>query len=235
MNADFPRILTLLRKERGISQKSAAQQLGISQALLSHYENGIRECGLEFVTKAAHFYDVSCDYLLGCSPERSGKTITIEDIPEPDSGEKENTLKNGSILPALNKKLIFNSLNILYDLLGKANHKTLTTEISNYLMLAVYKMFRILYTVNLKNNQEMFTKTQTIAEAQSSAAMLLSEAVAKSIANKTQERDIEKLDADNIEKLALSLEILQKEYPLFSSSILNLIQNSEKNFDKFDR
>mgnify|MGYP002519639474 CR=1 FL=1 len=43
MNSDFPRIITLLRKERGISQKHAASDLQISQALLSHYEKGIRE------------------------------------------------------------------------------------------------------------------------------------------------------------------------------------------------
>ena len=36
MNTDFPRVLTLLRKERNISQKQAAAKLGISQALLSH-------------------------------------------------------------------------------------------------------------------------------------------------------------------------------------------------------
>lgn len=42
MNSHFPRIITLLRKERGLSQKSAAEQLGVSQALLSHYEKGIR-------------------------------------------------------------------------------------------------------------------------------------------------------------------------------------------------
>ena len=30
MNADFPRILTLLRKEKGISQKEASSQLGSS-------------------------------------------------------------------------------------------------------------------------------------------------------------------------------------------------------------
>ena len=59
MNSDFPRILTLLRKERGISQKEAAGQLNISQALLSHYEKGIRECGLDFVVRAADFYHVS--------------------------------------------------------------------------------------------------------------------------------------------------------------------------------
>ena len=36
LNNDFPRILTLLRKERGLSQKKAAADPGISQALLSH-------------------------------------------------------------------------------------------------------------------------------------------------------------------------------------------------------
>ena len=70
MNADFPRILTLLRKEKGISQKEVAAKLGISQALLSHYEKGIRECGLSFVVKAADYYNVSCDYLLGRTAER---------------------------------------------------------------------------------------------------------------------------------------------------------------------
>ena len=115
MNADFPRILTLLRKERGISQKQAASQLGISQALLSHYEKGIRECGLDFLVRTADFYGVSCDYLLGRSPERTGAKLTVEDIPEGDQG-KENTLR-GSILPTLNKKLLFNAMNIVFDLL----------------------------------------------------------------------------------------------------------------------
>ena len=79
---EFNRIITLLRKERGITQKQAAQDLGVSQALLSHYEKGIRECGLEFVVKVADYYGVSCDYLLGRSAERSGQTLTVEDIPE---------------------------------------------------------------------------------------------------------------------------------------------------------
>ncbi len=34
MISNFPRILSLLRKEKGISQKKAAQELGISQSLL---------------------------------------------------------------------------------------------------------------------------------------------------------------------------------------------------------
>ncbi|MBQ5564765.1 MAG: helix-turn-helix transcriptional regulator, partial [Clostridia bacterium] len=51
--SDFPRMITLLRKERGLSQKQVALELDVSQALLSHYEKGIRECGLDFVVKMA--------------------------------------------------------------------------------------------------------------------------------------------------------------------------------------
>ena len=72
---EFSRIITLLRKERGITQKQAAQDLGVSQALLSHYEKGIRECGLDFVVRVADYYGVSCDYLLGRSAERTGPTL----------------------------------------------------------------------------------------------------------------------------------------------------------------
>ena len=95
MNADFPRLITLLRKEKGISQKQAAAEFGISQALLSHYEKGIRECGLDFLVKCAKFYGVSCDYLLGVSPERNGRQLTVEDIPEAFMGEVLDTdMKN---------------------------------------------------------------------------------------------------------------------------------------------
>ena len=65
MTEAFPRTLSLLRKERGISQRSAAEALHVSQALLSHYENGAREPGLAFVCKACDYYGVSADYMLG--------------------------------------------------------------------------------------------------------------------------------------------------------------------------
>lgn len=64
--------LSALRKEKGISQKEAAAGLGVSQALLSHYENGIRECGLDFLCRAADYYNVTTDYLLGISESKRG-------------------------------------------------------------------------------------------------------------------------------------------------------------------
>ena len=73
MNCEFPKIISELRKSRGISQKQAAIDLGVSHALLSHYEKGIRECGLDFLIKLSEYYEVSCDELLGVS--RSSDTV----------------------------------------------------------------------------------------------------------------------------------------------------------------
>jgi transcriptional regulator with XRE-family HTH domain len=71
MSEDFPRILSRLRKERHLNQRTAAAALHISQALLSHYENGLREPGLSFVDAACRYYGVSADYLLGRSTVRT--------------------------------------------------------------------------------------------------------------------------------------------------------------------
>ena len=78
-NPDFARTLSLLRQEKGISQRQAAKALGISQALLSHYENAAREPGLVFVVKACDFYNVSADFLLGRTLSRDGTTILDAD------------------------------------------------------------------------------------------------------------------------------------------------------------
>ena len=58
MNRTFPETLSVLRHERNISQRTAAEALNISQALLSHYENGAREPGLDFVRRACDYYGV---------------------------------------------------------------------------------------------------------------------------------------------------------------------------------
>ncbi len=79
MPESFPQILCRLRKERHLNQRTAAAALHISQALLSHYENGLREPGLSFVDAACRYYDVSADYLLGRSPVRAA--FPSEELP----------------------------------------------------------------------------------------------------------------------------------------------------------
>ena len=68
----FSNRITALRKERGLSQKEVAMSLGVSQALLSHYEKGVRECGLEFVVRCADYFGVTTDYLLGKDDSKYG-------------------------------------------------------------------------------------------------------------------------------------------------------------------
>ena len=65
MERTFAATMSALRKARGLSQRAAAADLHISQALLSHYENGAREPGLGFVCRACRYYGVTADYMLG--------------------------------------------------------------------------------------------------------------------------------------------------------------------------
>lgn len=143
MNSDFPMIISMLRRERRLSQKQVAADLGISQALLSHYEKGIRECGLDFLVKTAEYYDVSCDYLLGRTPNRNGQQAQPVNIPDAEIP----TVEPGSNMVAMiNKKVVMNTSAVIFDILDKLGNKKLTNAVSNYLMNAQYQAFRSVYS-----------------------------------------------------------------------------------------
>lgn len=138
MNTDFSRIITLIRKEKKISQKKAAADLGISQALLSHYEKGIRECGLEFLSKTADYYGVSCDYLLGRSAAPQAQ-VTNSGADAENAGEKE--------------KMINNTEKIILKLCEKNDS---FENASNYITANLYKLLRMIYDSNSENDQNAF-------------------------------------------------------------------------------
>ena len=89
MEREFSVILSTLRRSRGLSQRSAAADLGISQALLSHYENGAREPGLNFVCKACDYYGVSADYMLGRTELRDAISARAEEVRELSAALRE--------------------------------------------------------------------------------------------------------------------------------------------------
>ena len=228
MNNDFPRIITLLRKVRGLSQKQAAMELGVSQALLSHYEKGIRECGLDFVIYIADYYNVSCDYLLGRTPDRTGATLKLDDLPDNKETTPDDDSKNTLI--TLNKKLIQNSVSIMYEILAQLNNKGLTTEISSYLMVSVYKMIRTVYAANIKNPQAMFSVIPEMYSGLSDALQSIIEANAKQLASgKSSDgfQGVDILTAPN-----LSPDIISRQYPDLAPSLYNLIQKTEDKIKK---
>ena len=145
VNVDFARTLALLRQERGLSQRKVAEALGVSQALLSHYENGIREPGLDFVRRACDYYHVSADYMLGRTLNRDGSVIDGGDIC--DLSTEKSTLR-GSILATLQKKLISNASNVLFDLLAKTDSKDAINAASEYLSIGLYQLYRIYHRLS---------------------------------------------------------------------------------------
>lgn len=56
-----------LRKERGISMKQAAEQLGMPYTTYVNYEKGARQPNSETLIDLANFYNTSIDYMLGKS------------------------------------------------------------------------------------------------------------------------------------------------------------------------
>ena len=216
----FSRIITLLRKEKGITQKQAAADLGISQALLSHYEKGLRECGLDFLIKLCDYYNVSSDYILGRSPDRSGAVLTVNDL------EGAETVKDshysGSVLPAMNKRLVSSSLNVVYDMLSKAGNKELTTRVSDYLMLSVYRMFRKLYRSEKKNSQSMFNVNSAVFESYTLAAM---EKAGADINVLLADKAVQKQKGEAFE---MTSESMVKDYPKHATGLLNTVKTAEE-------
>ena len=103
MSRSFSETMSALRRERGLSQRAAAADLNISQALLSHYENGAREPGLDFVRRACAYYGVSADYLLGLSELHGGADAALAALAEFSGGLDALTQQSRTRLEELKK------------------------------------------------------------------------------------------------------------------------------------
>lgn len=156
----FSEILSQMRKERGISQKKAATDLGISQALLSHYEKGIRECGLDFVIKCSKYYNVTTDYLLGVSENRNAVSV---DIPEFSEGNKRS-IKNLS-----------SATKYLLESAAAATAGYSDEYVYDYFMLSVYRGAITLAKAGILP-KELFKLDYTIARDLATAAIAVQDA-----------------------------------------------------------
>ena len=218
MHSDFSRCLSLLRQEKGISQRAAAKDLGISQALLSHSENGVREPGLAFVTRACDYYNVSADFLLGRTLTKDGSTIVSPEELYDYSTEKDNIL-HGSIVATLNKKLLVNSISVLFDLLGKTGCKGAIKGAAEFLSTAIYTLFRYLYRADGTQNEDFFAvPSGTFVSGVAQADMICSQAAY-----------VEALEAHRKEKgsfPAMNHDALMENYPGAYQSLLQIIHNT---------
>lgn len=228
MNSNFPRTLSLLRKEKHLSQREAAKELGVSQAVLSHYENGVREPGLEFVARAADFYRVSSDFLLGRTMSREDYTIRAEDIP--DIGDEKDNVMRGSILAAMNKKLLMNAISMVFDIIGKSKNKQLIRDAAMYMDVAVYRLFRHLYMAKGDNSESFFSVPEEAWIEGADAAMALCEMRYK---NAAADKAVKSKENISCELPDLSADYLKAEYPQLLQSLLSVLQAVGKEIDEY--
>lgn len=131
MRAEFAANLALQRQKAGLSQRQAAQDLQVSQALLSHYEKGIREPGLDFVVRAADYYGVSADELLG--------TRLHERMPVPPPGI---TMPPPNRFAAEIQQELRDTLDILMDMFNRNYDDDVFCYAGIYLAESLYELMR---------------------------------------------------------------------------------------------
>ena len=216
---DFPRTLSLLRKEKKISQRKAAGDLGVSQALLSHYENGVREPGLEFLVKAADYYGVSSDYLLGRTMARDGSAIDAETLPDV-MAQKDNVLK-GSAMALFTRKVLTNSLSVFFDILGRHGDRKLITECGLYLYTAVYKLYRYVYSMGSQNPDSAFPVPFSQVDVMCDIQLKKSELFMRKASSEISD--------DTLTELTISK--LQADYPQLAPSMLSLLHTVSDNLE----
>jgi len=144
MEPEFPDILCLLRHEKKISQRKAAEELQISQALLSHYENGLREPGLAFVRRACDYYNVTADYLLGRSALPGGEPKLTEMTQSLGAHEEDNPVQ-----------LFGSVITVLFKLLDGLGGTALSLEACRIFEAVAYKLFR--YAMKLRDDEMRFS------------------------------------------------------------------------------
>ena len=217
MTSEFSRTLSLLRRERGVSQRTAANDLGVSQALLSHYENGVREPGLSFVVKACEYYNVSADFILGRTLSREGNMLTEQDIL---NAAEPGSILQGGVLATLQSKLIGGAVGVLFGLLGKMGDRAAINAAGAYLSDAVYQLYRHLYHAAGANESYFSLKRGDFGVSLAEADMKLSE-----------QKYVHALTVQAEEKKAfpdLSPAALANDYPGRNQSLTQVLTTADK-------
>ena len=132
---------------------------------------------------------------------------------------------HGSILATLNKKLLVNSIGVLFDLLGKTGKKEAINAAADYLGTAIYKLFRHLYRADGTQNEDFFS----VPARQFTAGVPLADMICA--------------EADYTEALAahvkdkgafppMNNDALMENYPGLYQSLLQIIHNTGERINR---
>lgn len=76
----FSERIANLRGEKGLKQAELAEKLAISRQSITMYEAGTRIPDIEILSRFANYFEVTADYLIGLSDNRTNETAAIGDV-----------------------------------------------------------------------------------------------------------------------------------------------------------
>lgn len=176
----FAKRLTMLRKEKKLTQNDMAKILNMSRSGFAGYEKMNKEPDFESLCFLADFFDVTVEYLLGRSDDRKPKTEIVF--------LKDNKFKaKYDTLPETLKETVSDTYDSFYSLLDKAVQK----RQEDY--LAVYRDF----FSDLKNiRAELQSRTENATGSAAEMAELFAlEGKAKELMTSTLDK-LMQLDLD---------------------------------------
>lgn len=86
---DIGRRIRIQRRHLNLTQGELAKLIGVSSSFIGHLERGTRQASLETLVALANKLDVSVDYLLSASLERTA----LSNLNKPFSDHQLDTMK----------------------------------------------------------------------------------------------------------------------------------------------
>lgn len=104
-----------LRKEARMNQQEVADAVNVNQRVISHWENGRNMPDLVKLNILADFFNVSTDYLLGRTDDRTPPEPIPEPVPEPITLAAHETDGTDGVSRERMEQIIIEAYNALMD------------------------------------------------------------------------------------------------------------------------
>ena len=78
----FPERLKQLRKEKGLTQVTLAESLGVSKGTVAMWETGKRMSGFDMLARLSELFDKRVDYIIGTSEDHRSAALTEEEVAQ---------------------------------------------------------------------------------------------------------------------------------------------------------
>lgn len=122
--------IKVLREGKNVSQKELAQAIGVSDVMVSLYEQGKKYPSLSTIVRIAEYFNVSTDYLLGI------KTSANDDIPENIKAVARNLME----LSEEKRKLAIDMIKIMSEVGKEAKEKWLYQSTQDIIIVYIRHM-----------------------------------------------------------------------------------------------